>query len=375
MTLASRRWIPGWAALLLLLAAAPSPAEDGAPAGDGAPVPKLVVDREEHDFGVAAQEQELHAEFTITNAGTAPLKEPASEKSPGIKPVADCGCYGTTLSATEIPPGGTATLKVSFRTLMLVGPIVKKLTLHSNDPARPMVAIRLKILVGAGVVVDPGRIYFGDVLVGSTPSGSVFAKWLEGVGKPFQVTAVEVPGHAETIRVTTTPHEEKQTLGRDAENKPIEGLWKGTRVTFAFTKPPPVGMLSATALLRTDHPEYPRIAVPLTVNVSGRVWVQQRTLTFGWVKAGETKRNAFAVRPFNKDVKLGSVKAEARGGKVLVEVTREEKGPSPGWRVAVSVPKDAPPGKIDDVIDLTTDVPGEERIEVAVRGEVLPGPR
>jgi hypothetical protein len=369
MTPAPRLRIPGWAAFVLLLAAVPARAEDTAGG------PRLVVDREEHDFGVAAQEQEVHAEFTLTNAGDAPLKEPANEKIPGIKAVADCGCYGTTLSATEIPPGGTATLKVSFRTLKLVGPITKRLTLHSNDATRPMVTVRLKILVGAGVVVDPGRLYFGDVLAGSTPSGSVFAKWLEGVGKPFQVLAVEVPGHAEGIRVTTAPHEQKQTLGRDAQDKPIEGTWKGTKVTFAFAKPPPVGMLSASALLRTDHPDYPRIEVPLTVNVSGRVWVQSRTVNFGWVKAGETKRNSFAVRPFNKEVKLGSVQAVARGGKVLVEVTREEKGSSPGWRVAVAVPKDAPPGKIDDVIDLTTDVPGEERIEVPVRGEVLPGPR
>jgi hypothetical protein len=369
MTSAPRQRLPGWAAFLLLLAAVPAVAE-GSAGG-----PRLVVDRESHDFGVAAQEQEVHAEFTITNAGDALLEKPATEKTAGIKAVADCGCYGTTLSATEIPPGGTATLKVSFRTLMLVGPITKRLTLHSNDPVRPMVTITLRILVGAGVVVDPGRIYFGDVLAGSTPTGSVFAKWLEGVGKPFQVTAVEVPGHAEAIQVTTAPHEEKQVLRRDAENQPVEGTWKGTKVTFAFVKPPPVGMLSASALLRTDHPDYPRIEVPLTVNVSGRVWVQSRTVNFGWLKAGETKRNTFAVRPFNKEVKLGSLQAVARRGKVLVEVTREEKGPSPGWRVTASVPKDAPPGKIDDVIDLTTDVPGEERIEIAVRGEVLPGPR
>jgi hypothetical protein len=360
------------AALVLVLAGSPARAEDPAPGG-----PRLVIDREEHDFGTAAQEQELHAEFTLRNAGDAPLKgppPPPGEKETGIRAIADCGCYGTTISASEIPPGGTATLKVSFRTLMLVGPIQKRLTVHTNDAARPMATIRLKILVGAGVVVDPGRIYFGDVLVGSTPTGSVFAKWLEGVGKPFQVLAVEVPGHAETIAVSTAPHEERQTLGRDAENRPVEGLWKGTKVTFSFRKPPPVGILSATALVRTDHPDYPRIAVPLTVNVSGRVWIQNRRVNFGWLRAGQAKSSTVAVRPFSDAVRLGSVAAIARNGRVLVDVVREEKGPTPGWKVVVTVPADAPPGKVDDVVELKTDVPGEETAEIQVVGEVLPGP-
>jgi len=41
------------------------------------------------------------------------------------------------------------------------------------------------------------------------------------------------------------------------------------------------------------------------------------------------------------------------------------------WRVVVSVPKDAEVGKLDDVLEIRTQVPGEEITELEVRGEVL----
>jgi hypothetical protein len=53
---------------------------------------------------------------------------------------------------------------------------------------------------------------------------------------------------------------------------------------------------------------------------------------------------------------------------------RAEKDESrPGtWRLVVTVPADAPVGKIDDAVILTTEVPGETEIEVGIEGEVLP---
>lgn len=343
-------------AILLVAACAASARAEGEPAAGG---PRIAFDRLEHDFGVVRQEQELTTEFKYRNEGDAPLKD--------LKTIADCGCYGVTLSKPEVAPGESATLKITFHTLLFTGPIHKKLSVKSNDPTKPDVTIRLHVLVGQGVVLDPGRVYFGDVLLGTVPSRSFAVKWLDGVGRPFEITAIEIPGRADDFKIETAPFEETQRLG---EGK--EGKWKGTKVTLTFTKPPPLGMFSSTALVRTDHPDFPRLVVALTASVSGKVWVQSRKAIFGMPMEGTTKQLTIAVRPFNKEVSLGTVKATVRGGKVEAKIERDPAMPEGNYRLVVSLPATAKPGSIDDVVEIHTEVKGEETVEIAVTGTVLP---
>jgi hypothetical protein len=350
--------ILGTALLLALLAAAAS-ADGDPPAAPAAKGPHIVFDRTEQDFGVVAQETELHTEFTYRNDGDQPLT--------GIRALADCGCYDVTPSLREVPPGGAGTLKVSFRTLLFAGPLTKKISFRSNDPKEPDVTLHLHILVGQGVVLDPGRVYFGDVLLGDKPSMTFDVKWLDGVGRPFQVTGVEIPGHQDDFQIDLAPFEKKQKLEQGTE-----GLWRGTRVTIAFKTAPPLGMFSSTALVRTDHPDYPRLAVPLTAAVSGHVWLQSRVATFGYVLQGESRRSTISIRPFSKDVDLGAVSVKVRGGKVEAKVEPDPNLPKGNYRLTVSVPETAKPGTLDDVVELHTAVKGEEVVEIAVRGEVLP---
>jgi hypothetical protein len=335
----------GFAVLLSLLAPLLAPRAASADS-----IPKLVFDREEHHFGTAAQEKELTTEFTYKNEGGAPIT--------GIRTIADCGCYGVTVSKTDLAPGESGTLKVVFRTLNFTGDVSKRVLVHSNDPARPAITLRLKLEVALGVVVDPGRVNFGEVLLGTVPTKSILVKWKEGVGKAFQLTAVEVPGHEADFEVTREPWEELP--------------WKGTKVTFRFKKAPPLGMYSATAILRTDDADYARLALPLTAQVSGKVYLQSRTITFGWFRHGETKRTTVGVRPFSKEVSLGTVTVNARNGKVEVRLDPDPMGGPGASLLVISVPADAAVGKFEDVVEVHTQVPGEEVTTIEVSGEVLP---
>ena len=55
----------------------------------------------------------------------------------------------------------------------------------------------------------------------------------------------------------------------------------------------------------------------------------------------------------------------------MVEVEKHPLGREGWWRVIVRVPEDAEVGKLDDVLEIRTQVPGEEVTELEVRGEVL----
>ena len=304
------------------------------------------MDRLEHDFGPVGQEQELETTFEYWNDGDTKIED--------IRAIGDCGCYGVTLTHKELEPGQRGTVSLKFRTLMFNGNMNKTLKILSGKGVYNPIKIKLRVQVIAGVVVYPGRLWFGDVLTGSSPSLTTYVKWHAEAGKPFLVTGVEVPGHE--FEIKKEPYS--------------QGEWQGTAVTLGFKKPPKLGMFSATALIRTDHPDYPRISLPVTAYVTGKVWVQTRTIFFGWVHKGKAKRTQLLVKPFSDDVDLGRVRATSRNGQVNVSI---EKHPTvkKGWRLLVEVPENAKEGCLDDVVVVHTSVPGEKETEIQVQGEVL----
>jgi len=303
----------------------------------------------EHDFGQAAQNQKLEAQFKLKNVGPKTVKI--------ARLIADCGCYDATASANEVAPGAEVTIKVRFETLVWSGLLTKKLRVLSDDPGRPELVLPLKVNIVAGVVLDPGRFGFGDILLGSKPTKVLYAKWYEGVGQPFQVSKVEFPGSPDAF---------------DVKMEPWESLpWKGTRITVTFREPPPLGQWNGHGIVRTDAPGYERLDLAVQAFVSGKVWVQEREVNMGWVRLGQARTRPLSVRPFQKGDDLGPVSARSRDGKVQVEVVPDASGRAGCWTLNIVVPASAPKGKLEDVIELRTSIPGEEVTEVRVKAEVM----
>lgn len=304
-----------------------------------------------HDFGVAEQNKEYVAQVAYRNTAAVPLAK--------IHVETDCGCYAAAPSHAELAPGQEGTLRVRFRTLSFSGPVSKTLRLAylagGKEHAAPL---RLKLNVVGGVVVHPGRLHFGEVLAGTKPADAVAVVWYEGVGRPFEIRSVEVGDQPLTTRV-------------EPFRDPQRPHWKGWRVHFAFREPPPRGVYSQRAMVTTTHPDTPRVTIPLTAHVVGKVWVQKHRIHLGLVQRGKPKSGWITFRPFSPDIRLGKVTARARRG-ILETKVEPCFGPSgPGQRLRVTVPADAPVGPLDDVIELRTEVPGEEVTEIQVRGRVF----
>lgn len=308
----------------------------------GASVGRAAFDRLEQDFGTAKQEQTLRTEFRVTNEGDSPLEVTDLR--------ADCGCAAATMDSRHLEPGASVAIKVTFRTMAATGKLVKRIRVSTNDPAHALVELLLKVDVSAGIVVDPSLFAFGDVPVGTAPSKTLRVQWKEGVGKPFKLTAVEAL--VADVRLETKPFDAPP--------------WHGFEVTASFVKPPRIGVVSGMALLRTDDPDYPRITAALQAFVSGKIWVDRRTVSLGWIPAGKGRATAIVCRGFTPDVDLGDIKAKSRKGRVEAVPTRSGKD----WIVTIKIPEDAAPGRIDDVIELTCSLPGEPPAEVTVTAYV-----
>jgi hypothetical protein len=328
--------------------AAPPPPSAPGPAGPAVPAvpaPRASFDREEHDFGVTRQEQDLHTEFRLTNAGTATLTL--------LDLHADCGCAAGTASAKEIAPGATITIAGTLRTMRAAGVVTKRLIVTTNDPVRPRVELKMRIDVALGIVLAPARLYFGDVAAGTTPSTSMRVQWRDGVGTPFRVTAVESPGVAMTFAT------------KEFHTPP----WQGYEVTATFQTPPPVGTVSAMAIVRTDDADAAsaRISVPIQAFVSGKVWLDRRAVSLGIVPFGKGRPIAVICRPFGAGVDLGEVTATSRKGRVECKAIRSGKE----WVVTITLPETSPSGRVEDVVEVKSSIAGEPPAEVVVTGTVM----
>jgi hypothetical protein len=111
---------------LLLLLARPLPAAEPAP-------PALAISEPLHDFGVVTARYANHV-FTLRNAGASDLT---------ITRVRACCGAKCELTVTNLPPGAASELRVALDLAGRSGVWHKTLYLHTNDPVRPIAAVRL----------------------------------------------------------------------------------------------------------------------------------------------------------------------------------------------------------------------------------------
>ena len=312
----------------------------------------LAVAPEAVDFGAVKQHASLSRALTLRNEGKAPIRN--------IRMITDCGCYTITLPDTSIEPAGTSEAAIQFRTLTFAGPVRKKLRLAYEEAGKARtVTVPLRLEVVGGVVARPGRLHFGELLEGETPEGTLHVVWYEGHGEPFEIASVKV----------ADPRIEAHVSPKGASKRKDERGWE---LRFRFKRPPPRGVFSTQAEVRTTSKTQPKVLIPLTANVVGKVWVQRRRVYLGMVRQGQGRSVDVRFRPTRPEFKLGSVRVRARKGRVKAEIPE---GLPPGRRGArtlrISIPPDAAPGPIDDVVELLTDVPGDEVVPIEIRGRVF----
>ena len=346
------------ALVVALLPAAPAAADEPAPkppAGQAPPPAGLVLERAAHDFGAAEQNSEYATTIGYRNTSDRTIRD--------LRVIADCGCYAATVSSPTLAPAESGEIHIRFRTLTLSGPLTKKLQLVYEDGGPRRVEVPLSIHISRGVLVAPGRVYFGEILEGSKPEGTVKLLWYPKAGQPFKIERVEVAG--EPIQTTVTPYTNPEDPDR-----------KGWRILFRFTEPPPRGLYSKKATVHLTHPQTKTVRVALSAHVVGRVWVQSSRIHLGLVAQGEGKSATVLLRHFDKNIPLGKISGQSRKGilQVTIEDTMTEGGPGgppkPAKLLRVTVPPGAPAGALNDDIDVRTTVPGEENLVIQVRGRV-----
>jgi len=97
--------------------------------------PKMEMATQNYDFGQVEEKQLVQKEFTFTNTGKSDLI---------IRKIkASCGCTMVEPADKVIKPGQSSSFKASVKTDGFSGRIAKTITIITNDPVTPSIAVRI----------------------------------------------------------------------------------------------------------------------------------------------------------------------------------------------------------------------------------------
>jgi hypothetical protein len=197
-------------------------------------VPRLVCDQPIHDFGERDHLQDVFCAFALRNAGSAPLT---------IHRVrASCGCTTTALATNLLQPGQQTELSAHLTLRGRSGPQHKRIYVESDDPATPLLGLEMRGTALIEVEARPLLVQFGALAAGEKAERSVT---LQGHSATvFQVTNCAV--NPDYLQATL----ETVVTGREY------------RVRVALVAPA-AGAIRGTLQLRTDHPRFPLVEVPV----------------------------------------------------------------------------------------------------------------
>ncbi|MCS7216248.1 MAG: rhodanese-like domain-containing protein [Candidatus Bipolaricaulota bacterium] len=139
----------------------------------GLAAPRLQVDRELFDFGVAADGEVVEFLVTLTNVGTQRLSIQRVQYN--------CACTSYELPKRELNPGESVQMRIRFNTRGYSAypqPVAQTLTLYTNDPVRPQVTLTVRGTVRtlSGVEAPAASLYQGLYLLLDVREPAEFAR-------------------------------------------------------------------------------------------------------------------------------------------------------------------------------------------------------
>ena len=291
--------------------------------------PRIGVDSSVFDFGAIAQGSPVEHLFTINNTGTDPLKIERLNPS--------CGCTAASLSTQTIDPGNSATIRTVFDTTGFQGYKVKTVRVYSNDPQQPSIVLTLKGSVIPDVVVDPPRVFFGNVKKGSADS----------------ITVTVAGSEQNTVKILDVDSRSSDIALKVEDTKTDHG--PGKKITVKLNENLPVGTIRSRIAVKTSSEKNPVIQIPVFAKITGEVQMVPADVSFGLI---EGPLNQEAVQRVTMESTAGHpvriLSADSDNPDVAVEVNSPEDGSKNELLVRL---KQGTSGMIRALVTIVTDHP------------------
>lgn len=284
-----------------------------------------------HDFGdIWINDRVTHA-FKIRNTGDAELEL--------LHAVADCPCITFVRFDRRIAPGKTGEVRIELDTSdYIYGRFTKRIQVSTNVPSTPGVELIFK-----GVI----REY-----IARSPVGAGFAQLEPDQTAEQTIKLVNQTSDAATLTLDSPPNMGCFSASL-TEDKP--GFQWSLRVTAA----PPYQsyMNEATIRLTSSIPKQPVVTVRCTAYVPPRLELRPHVLV---AQPAFTLREVLFINHDEQPVRVTGVLCD--DPRVRADVVEEQAGKR--YKVRIVMPLAYEPPDRGNVITITTDDPGEPRLEL-----------
>ena len=297
-----------------------------------------------HDFGTVTEGETVKHTFVIKNTGTSPLVIERVRSS--------CGCTAAVTKESEVGPGKTTEVEVSFNTRGRMGPNSKTITLQTNDKNTPSAKLEIKAMIEQLLAFQPSIV---RLAVGHNEEQTMDA-WLTGkLAKDAKLTLGEVTGDT-GVKIALT------------ERKEGEESHVGVRFTFKGTK---VGRGNGTVSVKTGVESMPELTLRFDTTVMGNLQLRPRALYFD-TQSPQRKERVLNITSKRDDLKVTA--ARVVEGPYEAKVTKPETGP--GFEVHVTLKaagdKESPDANLNGKLEIVSNDPLEPKMEVPLHVRRMP---
>jgi len=207
--------------------------------------PLLVCDEPTFNFGLRANTTNVDHTFVIRNDGDEVLVID--------KVKASCGCTVANITNRNIAPGDSSEITVKLSLRGRKGTQNKQITVHSNDPKRKRMALRLTGRALSEIDTSPSFLNFGNVSEKESAERMITVKG--NIEEPFKITEVKALSKLVEAELITV----------------IEGKEYKVKVTLPVgTKK---GLLNDRIRIKTDYAKLPHIDVRVSARITGKLVV------------------------------------------------------------------------------------------------------
>ncbi len=303
--------------------------------------PEIFFENPDFDFGKVYKGDKVEHVYKFENRGKATLEIKK------VKP--SCGCTAAILSNKTILPGETGEVKATFNSRSYGGKVKKTISVLSNDPNTPNHKLTIAGEVIEEVSIKPKNINFGSFRADNQSDKTVKVSVKSQSGSDFKI-----------VKVTSSKPfvEASATEGQKGEYTIVATLKDHHEI----------GRFSGKIFLDTNSTKQPKTSIIFYGVVEGDITINQRRIYYGTVPEGKEITKKLFVKINENYIKILSSKISPEYLSVNIDERYEQRNPH--CLIEIKLHEDAPVGKIDGLLEITTNSEEQPVINIPITGEV-----
>ncbi len=294
------------------------------------------------DFGKAYKGDKVEHVYKFANRGKATLEI--------IKVKPSCGCTAAVLSNKTVLPGETGEIKATFKTVSYNGKVKKTISVLSNDPNTPNHKLTISGEVIEEIGFKPKNINFGSFRVDNQSDITVKVSVKSQSGPDFKI-----------VKVTASKPFVGTSVTEDQKGE--------YTVTATLKNHHEIGRFSGKIFLETNSTKQPKASIIFYGVVEGDITINQKRIYYGTVPEGREITKKLFVKINESHINILSSKISPEYLSVNIDERYEQKNPH--CLIETKLHEEAPVGRIDGLLELTTNSKDQPVINIPITGEIF----